>query len=94
MSSEDRLRTLEALFVEHGMGFMAMELVVSALIATHPDKAALGAAIRQLFSEREIRIRDIGSLDGKTEATAAKTADVFRARAEHWLYLVRKSSLN
>ncbi|WP_201313109.1 hypothetical protein [Dyella sp. EPa41] len=94
MSSEDRLRTLEALLVEHGMSSMAMELVVSALIATHPNKAALGQAIGQLFADREIRIRDIGSLDGKTEAAASKTADVFRARAEHWLHLVRKSSLN
>lgn len=85
MNMENRLDSIEETQLALAADAMALDVVIQALIGTHPDPEMLRGVLKHLFAEREQRIRDLGFDRGYLPKTAGATADGLRKRAEHWL---------
>ena len=88
MNVTDRLDAAEEALLNLGGDALALDIVIRALIGTHPDPELLCDVMKHLFAEREERIRDVGFEKGYAAKTAGATADGFRKRADGWLKLV------
>lgn len=85
MGDDKRIPAMAEVIRMQGVQLMALELVVRALMATHPSPQDLHQVMRRLFDSNEQEIRDVGFLRGESPESAQRFAAYFSAMCERFL---------
>jgi len=88
-SLEQRVEALEKLARDQLAGNMALDMVIRALIATHPDPAMLGDVIEGVLKQRVDLFRETGFERGYEPSTAKAAIEETGNYALHWIGVCR-----
>lgn len=89
MDLEERVEALERTAHEHAVTGMVMDIVVRALIVSHPNRAGAALAMEALLNDRELRLQDHAFDTGRKPSTAGSLVALIRQQAQGWLALFR-----
>lgn len=89
-SMADRVEALEAHALENRGDALATQLMLRAVIASHPDPASVREAFCRLVSAQTHAMRERGFQSGDSPEQPARMAEVLGQYADDWLAWMQK----
>lgn len=89
---ERRLDTLIGLVDGIASDALAIELLLQAIIATHPDRERLASMMEQILSARLLQLSDAAFERKTSPARAHGMLEDLRAKAMHWIREAREAA--
>lgn len=89
MEIEERLGKLEENARQQLAGDLAMAQVLRALIANHPDRAAVTASFQKAVAFQQAAVQDLGFDTGRRPDIAQGVMELLQEKCGDWLRLLQ-----